>query len=151
MSARALNAPLLVPFNKSYVSPLISLVGALMVNTNLNLLGFLEASGRSRSSPGSSRALPSPPIYPFIPLLLSCQQGWHAPWAPGVFSWPSPLRDFRGPPLWPPLMSPDSTWMSLHVWPPQVSPDCQFTGRGPLLVNIPGPLIHSWEPYLTIS
>ena len=82
LSARALNAPLLVPFNKSYVSPLISLVGALMVNTNLNLLGFLEASGRSRSSLGSSRALPSPPIYPFIPLLLSCQQGWHAPWAP---------------------------------------------------------------------
>ena len=44
-------------FNKSYVSPLISLVGALMVNTILNLLGFLDASGRSRSS---SRPLACP-------------------------------------------------------------------------------------------
>ena len=71
MSARALNAPLLVPFNKSYVSPLISLVGALMVNTNLNLLGFLEASGRDLGSgllpPRMSVACPTRFPFPLCP------------------------------------------------------------------------------------
>ena len=62
-------------FNKSYVSPLISLVGALMVNTILNLLGFWMLVVGLGPPLGPLRALPSPSQFPYLLFLFASKAG----------------------------------------------------------------------------